>query len=136
MGQKIHPTGFRLSVNRGPGDPRWFAAEQQDLGHHAGRDIKVARSSRRSFAHASISKIIIERPPRTRASPCSFPPRRGHRQEGRGHREAAQASSMPDVVPVTLNIEEVRKPEIEAQPDRPVHRQPAGKGIMFRRAMA
>ena len=66
MGQKIHPTGFRLSVNRNWGS-KWFANSKNYAGILA-QDIKVREYLGKKLSHASVSKITIERPARMRAS--------------------------------------------------------------------
>ena len=60
MGQKIHPTGFRLAVNRNWGS-KWFANSK----HYAptlNEDIKVREYLKKKLAHASVAKVTIERP--------------------------------------------------------------------------
>jgi small subunit ribosomal protein S3 len=60
MGQKIHPIGFRLSVNRG-WTSKWFASSK-NFATTLNEDIKVREFLKKKLAHASISKIVIERP--------------------------------------------------------------------------
>ena len=60
MGQKIHPTGFRLAVNRNWGS-KWFANSKNYSGILA-QDIKVREYLGKKLSHASVAKITIERP--------------------------------------------------------------------------
>ena len=60
MGQKIHPTGFRLAVLK-TGLPRWYA-NNQNFATMLNEDIKVRSFLRSKLAHAAVSKIVIERP--------------------------------------------------------------------------
>ena len=73
MGQKSNPIGLRLQINR-TWDSRWFA-EGADYGRLLQEDLKIRSYIMKSLPQAAISKVVIER---------------HHRQEGRGHREAAQ----------------------------------------------
>ena len=90
MGQKIHPTGFRLAVNR-----NWALAvvrEQQELRGDAAEDIKVREYLKKKLAHASVARVRDRAPGEERAHhDLQRAPGRGHRQEGRGHRDAASA---------------------------------------------
>ena len=60
MGQKIHPTGFRLAVTRDWGS-RWFASSK-DFSGMLHEDLKVREYLKKRLAHASISRVIIDRP--------------------------------------------------------------------------
>jgi small subunit ribosomal protein S3 len=58
MGQKIHPTGFRLSVTRNWGS-RWYA-NSKDFPGMLNEDIKVREYLKRKLAHASVGRVLIE----------------------------------------------------------------------------
>ena len=60
MGQKIHPTGFRLAVNRNWGS-KWFA-NKKHYGPTLAEDLKVREYLKKKLAHASVAKVTIERP--------------------------------------------------------------------------
>ena len=60
MGQKIHPTGFRLSVTR-DWNSRWYANDKDFAGMLA-EDNKVRVYLKKKLAHASVGKVLIERP--------------------------------------------------------------------------
>ena len=134
MGQKIHPTGFRLSVNKN-WDSKWYANDRT-YATTLNEDIKVRDFLKKKLAHASISKIIIERPAKN-ARITLFSARPGVVIGKKGEdiellkKELAKRLG----VPVAVNIEEVRKPEIDAQLIADSITQQLEKRIMFRRAM-
>ena len=59
MGQKIHPTGFRLSVSRNWAS-RWYASNRDFAGMLA-EDIKVREFLKAKLKNAAVSRILIER---------------------------------------------------------------------------
>jgi small subunit ribosomal protein S3 len=76
--------------------------------------------------------VVIERPhKKCRVTISLGASRCGHRQEGRGHREAAPRRCEMTDSEVHLNIVEVRKPEIDAKPGRRQHRPAAGAPCCF-----
>ena len=134
MGQKIHPTGFRLAVNKG-WNSKWFA-NNKTYSTTLIEDIKVRDFLKKKLAHASISKIVIERPAKN-ARITLFSSRPGVVIGKKGEdieKLRSQLNTMMSV-PVTLNIEEVRKPEIEANLIAQSIATQLEKRIMFRRAM-
>src|SRR5574343_1908810 len=60
MGQKIHPTGFRLAVTRNWAS-RWYANDRDFAGMLA-EDIKVRDYLKTKLKNASVSRVLIERP--------------------------------------------------------------------------
>jgi small subunit ribosomal protein S3 len=58
LGQKVHPNGFRLGVNR-TWDSRWYS--EKDYGEFLIEDLKLRNYVKKRLAQASISKIEIER---------------------------------------------------------------------------
>ena len=60
MGQKINPTGFRLAVTRDWGS-RWFASSR-DYAGMLHEDLKVREYLKKRLAHASVGRVVIERP--------------------------------------------------------------------------
>ncbi len=58
MGQKVHPYGFRLGVNR-TWRSRWFA--RKDYGSLLHEDLRLKAMLKKKFAHAGISRIEVER---------------------------------------------------------------------------
>ncbi|HNQ03366.1 MAG TPA: 30S ribosomal protein S3 [Thiobacillaceae bacterium] len=134
MGQKIHPTGFRLSVNKN-WNSKWFANSKTYAGT-LNEDIKVRDFLKRKLAHASISKIVIERPAKN-ARITLYSSRPGVVIGKKGEdidKLRAQLNAMMSV-PATLNIEEIRKPETDATLIAQSIATQLEKRIMFRRAM-
>ncbi len=134
MGQKIHPTGFRLSVSRNWAS-RWYASNRDFAGMLA-EDIKVREYLKAKLKNAAVSRVLIERPAKN-ARITIFSARPGVVIGKKGEdietlkRELASRLG----VPVSVNIEEVRKPEIDAQLNADSITQQLEKRIMFRRAM-
>ncbi len=134
MGQKIHPIGFRLSVNRG-WTSKWFASSKS-FASTLNEDIKVREFLKKKLAHASISKIVIERPAKNaRITLFSSRPGVVIGKKGEDIESLRKQLNTLMSVPVTLNIEEVRKPEIDAQLISDSIANQLEKRIMFRRAM-
>ena len=134
MGQKIHPTGFRLSVSRNWAS-RWYASNKDFAGMLA-EDIKVREYLKVKLKSAAVSRILIERPAKNAritifsARPGVVIGKKGEDIENLKKELAARLG-----VPVAVNIEEVRKPEIDAQLIADSITQQLEKRIMFRRAM-
>ena len=59
MGQKINPIGFRLGVNRG-WDSVWFA-KKKDFGKYLIEDFKIRKYIKKNIVNSGVSDIIIER---------------------------------------------------------------------------
>ncbi|MGE0802711.1 MAG: 30S ribosomal protein S3 [Lautropia sp.] len=134
MGQKIHPTGFRLAVSRNWAS-RWYAGNK-DFSGMLNEDLKVREFLKKRLKNASVGRVLIERPAKN-ARITIFSARPGvvigkkgediERLKGELHRMLG--------VPVHVNIEEIRKPETDAQLIADSITQQLEKRIMFRRAM-
>jgi small subunit ribosomal protein S3 len=134
MGQKIHPTGFRLSVTRN-WSSRWYA-NSKSFPQMLNEDIEVRDYLKRKLAHASVGRVVIERPAKSaRITVYSARPGVviGKKGEDIEHLKADLQKIMG--VQVHVNIEEIRKPEIDAQLIADSIAQQLEKRIMFRRAM-
>jgi len=135
MGQKINPIGFRLAVNRA-WTSRWYA-NSRDFGPMLAEDIKVRSFLKKKLSHASVSRILIERPAKD-ARITIFSARPGVVIGKKGEEIEslkAQLRRLMGVSHVHVNIEEVRKPETDAQLIADSIAQQLEKRIMFRRAM-
>jgi small subunit ribosomal protein S3 len=134
MGQKIHPTGFRLSVSRN-WSSRWYA-NNRDFAQMLAEDIKVRDFLKKKLKSASVSRILIERPSKN-ARITIFSARPGVVIGKKGEDIEILKATLQKMmnVPVHVNIEEVRKPEIDAQLISDSITQQLEKRIMFRRAM-
>src|ERR671922_2374536 len=134
MGQKINPVGFRLAVNRN-WSSRWYA-NSRAFGPMLAEDIKVRDFLKKKLAHASVGRVLIERPAKN-ARITIFSARPGVVIGKKGEDiEALKGELQKKLgVPVHVNIEEVRKPELDAQLIADSIAQQLQKRIMFRRAM-
>jgi small subunit ribosomal protein S3 len=134
MGQKIHPTGFRLSVSRNWAS-RWYASNREFAGMLAD-DIKVRQYLRDKLKNAAVSRIVIERPAKNaRITIHSARPGVVIGKKGEDIERLKKDLAAMLGVPVAVNIEEIRKPEVDAQLIADSITQQLEKRIMFRRAM-
>jgi small subunit ribosomal protein S3 len=135
MGQKINPIGFRLAVNRN-WSSRWYA-NSRNFAPMLAEDIKVRNFLKRKLAHASVGRVLIERPAKD-ARITIFSARPGVVIGKKGEEIEslkAELRRIMGVQQVHVNIEEIRKPEIDAQLIADSIAQQLEKRIMFRRAM-
>jgi len=134
MGQKIHPTGFRLAISRN-WSSRWFA-NSRDFPAMLNDDIRVRAYLRKKLRSASVSRVLIERPSKN-ARITIFSARPGVVIGKKGEDIELLKGDLQRMlkVPVHVNIEEVRKPETDAQLIADSITQQLEKRIMFRRAM-
>ena len=134
MGQKIHPTGFRLSVSRNWAS-RWYASNRDFAGMLA-EDIKVREYLKAKLKNAAVSRVLIERPAKNaRITIYSARPGVVIGKKGEDIEKLKKDLAAKLGVPVAVNIEEVRKPEVDAQLIADSITQQLEKRIMFRRAM-
>jgi len=134
MGQKIHPTGFRLSVSRNWAS-RWYASNREFAGMLS-EDIKVREYLKAKLKNAAVSRVLIERPAKNaRITIFSARPGVVIGKKGEDIENLKKELATRLGVPVAVNIEEVRKPEIDAQLIADSITQQLEKRIMFRRAM-
>ncbi len=134
MGQKIHPTGFRLPVTRNWAS-RWYA-NSQNFATMLAEDLKVREFLKARLKSAAVSRVLIERPAKN-ARITIFSARPGVVIGKKGEDIENLKAELTRLlgVPVAVNIEEVRKPEIDAQLIADSITQQLEKRIMFRRAM-
>ncbi|TFY96204.1 30S ribosomal protein S3 [Ramlibacter rhizophilus] len=134
MGQKIHPTGFRLAVSRNWAS-RWYASNRDFAGMLA-EDIQVREYLKKRLKNAAVSRVLIERPAKSaRITIYSARPGVVIGKKGEDIENLKKELSTRLGVPVAVNIEEVRKPEVDAQLIADSITQQLEKRIMFRRAM-
>jgi len=134
MGQKIHPTGFRLAVNRGWAS-RWYA-NNRNFASMLNEDIKVREFLKKKLGHAAVGRVVIERPAKN-ARITVHSARPGVVIGKKGEDIEVLRSELQKMlrVPVHVNIEEIRKPELDAQLVADSISTQLQKRIMFRRAM-
>ena len=134
MGQKIHPTGFRLPVTRAWAS-RWFATNR-NFSQMLAEDLAVRDYLKTKLKSAAVSRILIERPAKNaRITIFSARPGVVIGKKGEDIENLKAELTRRLGVPVAVNIEEVRKPEIDAQLIADSITQQLEKRIMFRRAM-
>lgn len=134
MGQKVHPTGIRLGIVK-KHTSVWFA-EGKNYAENLLVDLQVRTLLRKKLAAASVSRIDIERPAQTAritihtARPGIVIGKKGEDVEKLRTLLAAKMG-----VPVHINIEEIRKPDLDAQLVADSVAQQLERRVMFRRAM-
>jgi small subunit ribosomal protein S3 len=134
MGQKINPIGFRLALNRN-WSSRWYATNK-NFSSMLLEDIKVREYLKKKLGHAAVSRIVIERPAKNaRITVHSARPGVVIGKKGEDIESLKVELQRMLGVPVHVNIEEVRKPEVDAQLIADSIAQQLQKRIMFRRAM-
>src|SRR5512138_939084 len=134
MGQKIHPTGFRLPVTRA-WSSRWYAGTR-NFASMLAEDLQVREYLKKRLKNAAVSRILIERPAKNaRITIYSARPGVVIGKKGEDIENLKAELTRRLGVPVAVNIEEVRKPEVDAQLIADSITQQLEKRIMFRRAM-
>ena len=134
MGQKSNPIGLRLQINR-TWDSRWYA-EGADYGRLLLEDLKIRTFIMKTLPQAAISKVVIERPAKLcrvsvyAARPGVIIGKKGADIEKLRKQIAAMTSS-----DVSLNIVEIRKPEVDAKLVAQGIADQLERRIAFRRAM-
>jgi small subunit ribosomal protein S3 len=133
MGQKVNPNGFRLGIVK-----EWTAKWYEDLNfaNTLYADIKAREFLNKALAAAAISKILIERPAKNaRITVYSARPGVIIGKKGEDVEKLRDTLNKIMGVPVHINIEEIRKPELDAQLVADSIAQQLERRIMFRRAM-
>jgi small subunit ribosomal protein S3 len=133
MGQKVNPIGIRLGINK-DWNSKWFATK--NYAQLLNQDINLRKYLKKKLMSAAISRIQIERPANNAvvtihtARPGVLIGKKG------GGIEALRAEIAAHLgVPVHLNIEEVRKPELDSTLVAEGIAQQLEQRVMFRRAM-
>ena len=134
MGQKIHPIGFRLSVQKNWAS-RWYSNSQNFPAMLQG-DIKVREFLNKKLASAAVSKIIIERPAKNaKITIHSARPGVVIGKKGTDIEKLRSDLSKLAKSDVSLNIVEIRKPELDAKLIAEGIAQQLERRVAFRRAM-
>jgi small subunit ribosomal protein S3 len=134
MGQKVHPTGIRLGIVKDHTSV-WYA-DKKNYPQYLLNDLEVRDYLRKRLAQASVSRIEIERPAQTAritihtARPGIVIGKKGEDVE----RLRGEVSRLMGV-PVHINIEEIRKPELDALLVAQNVAQQLERRVQFRRAM-
>jgi small subunit ribosomal protein S3 len=137
MGQKVHPTGIRLGIST-DWTSKWYA-DKGDFAIYLSQDLKVREHIRKKLAQASVSRIQIERPAKQAvitihsARPGIVIGKKGEDIERLRNEVAVMLGISRNTV--KINIEEIRKPELDANLVAEGIAQQLERRIMFRRAM-
>lgn len=133
MGQKINPIGLRVGINR-TWDSRWYAG--RDYAKKLVEDLKLREYIREELKAAGISKVIIERAAKnTRVTIYTARPGVIIGKKGADIEKLRQQLSSRAGGEVSLNIIEIRKPEVDAQLVAEGVCQQLERRVSFRRAM-
>ena len=134
MGQKVHPTGIRLGIVK-----QWTSKWYSDTKHFAdllNTDLEIRSYLRKRLSQASVSRIQIDRPAKN-AHITIHTARPGIVIGKKGEdidllrREVSRRMG----IPVHISVEEIRKPELDAQLVAEGITQQLERRVMFRRAM-
>ena len=134
MGQKVHPTGIRLGVVKDHNSV-WYA-DSKTYAQNLINDLEVREYILKKLDAASVSRVKIERPDQTAritiftARPGIVIGKKGEDVDGLRKDLSAKMG-----VPVHINIEEIRKPDVDARLVAQNVAQQLERRVMFRRAM-
>jgi small subunit ribosomal protein S3 len=133
LGQKVHPYGFRLGINK-TWRSRWFA--RKDYGGLLHEDLHLKAMLKKKFAHAGISRIEVERAA-NKLTIIIFTSRPGIIVGKKGTEIEKLKKDLQTLTgrDVNLKIQEVNKPELDSQLVAEGIAQQLEKRIAFRRAM-
>ena len=133
MGQKVHPTGIRLGIVKDHNSV-WYA-DSKSYAKNLINDIEVREYILKKLDAASVSRVKIERPAQTAritiytARPGIVIGKKGEDVDGLRKELSAKMG-----VPVNINIEEIRKPDLDARLVAQNVAQQLERRVMFRRA--
>jgi len=134
MGQKVHPTGIRLGVVKDHNSV-WYA-DSKNYSKNLINDLEVRDYILRKLDAASVSRVVIERPAQTaRITIHTARPGIVIGKKGEDVEKLRQELSAKMGVPVHINIEEIRKPDVDARLVAQNVAQQLERRVMFRRAM-
>ena len=137
MGQKVHPTGFRLGIAT-DWTSKWYAGTS-DFADFLDEDLKIREFLRKKLSQAGVSRIQISRPAKAvavtihSARPGIIIGKKGEDIEKLRVEVASLVSA--HINNVKINIEEIRKPELDAQLVAENVASQLERRVMFRRAM-
>ena len=134
MGQKVHPIGIRLGIVK-KHTSVWYA-EGEEYANNLLVDLQVRDYVKKRLANASVSRVDIERPAKT-AKVTVYTARPGIviGKKGEDVEKLKRILSEKMGIPVQINIEEIRKPDLDAQLVADSVAQQLERRVMFRRAM-
>jgi len=134
MGHKTSPVGLRLQINR-TWDSRWYAAGDE-YGRLLLEDLRIRQYVMKTHPQAAISKVVIERPAKLcRVSVYAARPGVIIGKKGADIEKLKKGIQAMTKSEVSLNIVEIRKPEIDARLVGQGIADQLERRIAFRRAM-
>ena len=134
MGQKVHPTGIRLGVVKDHNSV-WYA-DSKNYAKNLISDLEVRDYVLKKLDAASVSRVVIERPAQTaRVIIHTARPGIVIGKKGEDVEKLRKELSAKMGVPVHINIEEIRKPDLDARLVAQNVAQQLERRVMFRRAM-
>jgi len=134
MGQKVHPTGIRLGIVK-KHTSTWYAGSDE-YADKLNVDLQVRAYIQKALDHASVSRIEIERPANTaRITIHTARPGIVIGKKGEDVEKLRTELTKQMGVPVHINIEEIRKPDLDATLVAQGVASQLERRVMFRRAM-
>jgi small subunit ribosomal protein S3 len=134
MGQKVHPTGIRLGIVKDH-TSIWYA-DSKNYAKQLIDDLDARAYIEKLLDHASVSRIVIERPAQTaRITIHTARPGIVIGKKGEDVDKLRKDLTRRLGVPVHINIEEIRKPDLDAKLVAQNVAQQLERRVMFRRAM-
>ena len=134
MGQKVHPVGIRLGIVK-EHTSVWYA-DGRNYADYLNTDLKVRAYIQDKLKSASVSRVDIQRPAQTaRITIHTARPGIVIGKKGEDVEKLRQELTSQMGVPVHINIEEIRKPELDGALVAQSVAQQLERRVMFRRAM-
>jgi small subunit ribosomal protein S3 len=134
MGQKVHPIGMRLGIVK-EHTSIWYA-DSKNYAKNLITDLAVRAYIEKALDHASVSRVVIERPAQTaRITIHTARPGIVIGKKGEDVDKLRRVLGEKMGVPVHINIEEIRKPDLDARLVAQNVAQQLERRVMFRRAM-
>ena len=134
MGQKVNPVGLRLILNK-KWQSRWYA-NKKDFGSFLQQDLKIRKYLEQKLKNCAVAKIKIERPAK-KAQVTIYSARPGLiiGKKGSDIEKLKKTISEFTSDEVSINLVEIRKPEVEAQLIADAIAEQLERRVSFRRAM-
>ena len=134
MGQKVNPVGLRLGINRG-WDSVWYA-KKKDFGNYLIEDFKIRDYIKKNVVNSGVSKVMIERTSK-KCFVTIYTSRPGFviGKKGSDIEKLKKKISEFTSDEVSINLVEIRKPEVEAQLIADGIAEQLERRVSFRRAM-
>lgn len=134
MGQKVHPIGIRLGIVK-EHTSIWYA-DNKNYAQQLITDLQARTYIEKVLDHASVSRVVIERPAQTaRITIHTARPGIVIGKKGEDVDKLRKDLTQKMGVPVHINIEEIRRPDLDAKLVAQNVAQQLERRVMFRRAM-